>query len=450
MPLTIHLASPKKHYTGNETVVGKVIFSSPTPTPLQDIRVSFTGRSKAKISKVKGAGAISAPYKSKCILFEKEKILRSAKANGERLPAGEYAWGFEFVVPSRVQASSGKWPEKSPFRSDSSHSLPPTLGVEKADGERRVNCAIEYWIEARVMKPSGGIFSNRTPLAAERIQLSFLPEIALSSRHSEHEKRMYRDEKQQLFSIRSALLLPQNKGRGLKMAEKIQGLFAPGQLPRFSFTVALSYPTRVIQGVPMEMYCDIAPHLEDPSVPSVPEILMQSISITAIGQTAARAAPSFKGAISAGVDEEFEVLPKTSLRLPVSGRMDLGTVFGPLVLRNTDVSFQTFNIARTYRLCVVIVVECAGKVKKFKVMDLPFDVVADVERPDKGIDMKTEAEPPVKTQLQVLNELPAEREPPVLTELPAERELPVKAELPVETKLPVELEGTPLVYTPTS
>jgi hypothetical protein len=56
------------------------------------------------------------------------------------------------------------------------------------------------------------------------------------------------------------------------------------------------------------------------------------------------AAPSIMGAISAELEDRIEILSRTSLHMPVSGKMDLGMEFGPLMLRHTDVSFQTLNI----------------------------------------------------------------------------------------------------------
>jgi hypothetical protein len=179
------------------------------------------------------------------------------------------------------------------------------------------------------------------------------------------------------------LLLPENKGRSLSTGEKIHGWFAPGQLPRFSFTASFSCPTRAVSSAPVQCSLDITPHMEDSSVTSLPEIIMKSISITAISRTAARAAPSIMGAISAELEDRIEILSRTSLHMPVSGKVDLGIEFGPLMLRRTDVSFQTFNICRRYFLSVSIVLACAERTNEFKLTELPFEVVAKVERSEK-------------------------------------------------------------------
>ncbi|KAL6231629.1 hypothetical protein BDW75DRAFT_247778 [Aspergillus navahoensis] len=380
MPLTIHLDNHQPCYFGNETIRGRVLFESTNITNLQDIRVTFTGRSKARVQKVKGSGAPAANYRSKCILFEKEKILAYSDAGA--LAPGKYEWPFEFLLPT-VARPSEKWPEKHPFRSDVNHPLPPTFAVEAGDEARKVSCAIDYRIEARVTKPQRGLFPSTTPLFYEAVRLNFMPDFAVTDvGESDHTAEIYRQWKEQVFNIRSILLLPENKGRNLSVGEKIQGWFAPGQLPRFSFTASFSYPTRVIQSTPLQCSLDITPHLEDSSVAS-PEIFMESILITAISQTAARAAPSIMGSISAKIDDKIDILSRTSLHLPVSGKVDLGTVFGPLLLRHTDVSFRTFNICRTYHLCASIVFACAGRTNEFNLLNLPFEVVAKVEKSEK-------------------------------------------------------------------
>jgi hypothetical protein len=116
--------------------------------------------------------------------------------------------------------------------------------------------------------------------------------------------------------------------------------------------------------------------MEDSSVTEVPEILLRSVSLTVISRTSARAAPTLVGALSAEIDERIEVLNRTALGIPVSGMLDLGQVFGPLLIRKTDVSFATFNICRSYRLLVVAVFECGGKTNEFRFDDLPIEVIA--------------------------------------------------------------------------
>ncbi|KAL4988806.1 hypothetical protein BDW68DRAFT_196399 [Aspergillus falconensis] len=366
MPLTIHLDDHQPCYFGSETLRGRVVFESSSITNLQDIQVKFTGRSKTRVQKVKGSGAPAANYRSKCIFFEKEKIL--LHLNGEALPPGKYEWPFEFVFPTTAR-SSVRWPERHPFRSDANHPLPPTFAIETGQGG---------------FTPQRGLFPSTTPLFSEEARLNFIPDFAVADvGESDHAAEMYRQRKEHVFNIRSRLLLPENRGRSLSVGEKIQGWFAPGQLPRFSFTTSFSYPTRVVQSALLQCSLDITPHMEDSSMTSPPEIFMKSILITATSQTAARAAPSIMGAISAEVEDRIEILSRTSLHVPVSGNIDLGMAFGPLLLRHTDVSFRTFNICRTYCLCVSIVFACAGQTNEFKLTDLPFEVIAKFERPAK-------------------------------------------------------------------
>lgn len=380
MPLTIQLDDPRPCYFGNETIRGRVLFESSTVLNIQDIRVTFTGVSKAKVQKVKGAGAPAANYRSKCVLFEKEKIL--LHLNGAALSPGTYEWPFEFIFPSAVLGSS-KWTQSPPFRSDAGHPLPPTFAIETGDESRKVKCGIDYLLQARISKPQGGIIPTNAVLFVEELRLKFIPDCALSDGHDSGDSEIYRQQKEQIFNISSMLLLPENRGRTLSMQEKLQSWVFPSQLPRFSFTALFSYPTRVVQGSPLRCLLEITPHIESSSITSSPDIVVKSISLTVNSQTAARASPSLIGAMSAVINDRIDILSKTGLHIPVTGVVDVGELFGSLLFKHTDVSFSTFNISRQYRLGVKVVFECAGKTSELSFSDLFFDVVADYKRPEK-------------------------------------------------------------------
>ncbi|PYH93140.1 hypothetical protein BO71DRAFT_399979 [Aspergillus ellipticus CBS 707.79] len=405
MPLTICLNNQRPCYSGNEPISGRLIFQCSSPTNVRDIRVTFSGRAKAKVQKVKGAAAPTASYRSKCVLFERERIL--SHPDGETIAPGTYEWPFDFVFPSHIQSPPGsRWPEKVPFRSDANHPLPPTFAAETSNSLRRLDCAIEYRLHAQVLKPQQGIMGRKSPWLSETVRLTFLPLSAkLDPNGNSNHAPMYQQQKEQVFNIRSMLLLPENRGRGLKVQEKIQSWLSPSQLPRFSFKASFSYPTCVIQSTPLPCFLDIASFMEDSSVTSPPDILMQSVSIAVISQTAARAAPSLMGAISGQTDERIEILSRTSLAMSVSAKIDLGQAFGPLVLRHTDVSFGTFNISRTYRLCASFKFECAGKTTEFDLPDLPINIIAQMERDENRriLDLPEEDSPPSYTSASILS-----------------------------------------------
>ncbi|KAL4891431.1 hypothetical protein BDV59DRAFT_209080 [Aspergillus ambiguus] len=403
MPLSIHLERRLASYSGGERILGKVVFESQRPVELEDITVTFSGRAKAKVQKVKGAVAPSASYKSKCVLFEKRRIL--LHLSGSTLVPGCHEWPFEFMFPSHVQCSA-RWPDTLPFRSDAEHPLPPTFAAETGDSLRRLDCAIDYRIRAQVFKPQKNIF-KKSPLFDEMVRLNFIPQTARLEADSPNST--YRDVKEQLFTVRSLLLLPENRGRSLKLQEKMQSWLSPSQLPRFDFQIALSYSTRMVQSEPLDCILDIVPFMEYSSISFPPEVILQSLAITVVGRTAARAAPSLMGAISGEIDERMEVLCKHSLGMPVSGQVNLGQMFGPLAIKSSDVSFSTFNIARLYRLCATFSFECAGKILTFSQSDLPISIMADGpardskdEKPMSG-EMRHEDAPPSYTSVSILS-----------------------------------------------
>ena len=380
MPLTIQLDDARPCYFGNETIHGRVVFESSTGIDIQDIRVTFAGVSKAKIQKVKGAGAPAANYRSERILFEKEKNLQHL--NGGALGPGSYEWPFEFIFPTTVQELS-KWAQSPPFRSDANHPLPPTFAIEAGNESRKLKCGIEYCLQARISRPQKGIIPINTPLFVEERRLKFLPDCAVSDGQVSGYSEVYRHQTEQTSNISSMLLLPANRGRALSMQEKLQSWLFPSQLPRFSFTASFSYPTRVIQGSPLQCLLEVDPHIESSSITSPPDIMMKSISLTVVSQTAARASPSLIGAMSAEINDRTDILSKTGLHIPVTGTVDIGELFGSLLFKHADVSFSTFNISQSYRLSVKIVFECAGKASELDFSDLLFDVVADCKRPGK-------------------------------------------------------------------
>lgn len=378
MSLTIcldeHLQLP--HYSGNEALRGHIDLQCFNPIEVQEIRLTFSGRAEAKISKVKGSAAPSGSYRSKCTLFKKEQIL--AHPGGEIMNTGSYSWPFEMTFPSHVgdNSDSSKWPEKPPFRSDPNHPLPPTFAVKLEDSLRKLNCVIEYQIKVEVFKPQKGLMGlgGGTAFTSEVLHLPFVPPPFTESKIHATD-RMFEHHKEEVFSLRSLLLLQEYKGRTLGVQDKLRSWFSPGQLPSFSFRTTFSYPIRVPQSAPLAAFLTIDPIMEDSSVSSPPVISLQSLSITLISRTSARSGPSFMGTLSGEVDEKIEILSKDSLGMPVCGRVDLSQVFGSLVFRSTDVSFGTFNISRTYRLCVLGSFDCAGKQLKFHAPDLPIDII---------------------------------------------------------------------------
>ncbi|PYI32113.1 hypothetical protein BP00DRAFT_425196 [Aspergillus indologenus CBS 114.80] len=377
MPLSIHLNNQKRWYSGGETINGHVKFQCTQATAMDDIRVSFTGRTKAKVQKVKGSAAPSASYRSKCVLFEKERIL--SQFNGGTLDPGTYEWPFTFTFPAHVQSpgSSSGWSEKPPFRSDVNHPLPPSFAVETGDSLRNLECVIEYRVQAEISKPQRGLLGKRSALFKETLHLRYLPS-APNAEKSGSQSTLYRQQREEVFEIRSILLLPENRGRSLTFQERVQS-WVSAKLPRFSFKATFSYPTCVKQASTIPCFLDVLPFMEDSSVSQPPEIVLQSLSLWVVSETAARAAPSLIGALSGLVDEKIDLLSQSHIAMPVMGTLDLSQAFGPVRLGRSDISFSTFNLSRSYRLCASFVFECAGKSVNFNLTAMPFDVVAEVE-----------------------------------------------------------------------
>ncbi|KAE8417936.1 hypothetical protein BDV36DRAFT_169116 [Aspergillus pseudocaelatus] len=374
--LTIQLENQLACYSGHEHLRGCVVYHCPNPIDIQEIRVSFYGRAKAKVQKVKGAAAPAATYRSKCIIFQEEKTL--AAPNGGQLARNTYEWPFEFTFPSQVE-SPAKWPEKAPFRSDEHHPLPPSFAVDVGDSQRKLHCVIEYRIEVQMFKPQKNFLSKKAPLYTEALRVNFLP-LAAQWEPTDHADKLSRKHKDEVFTVRSLLLLPENRGRSLKVGEKFQSWLSKKQLPQFDFKASFVYSTRVLQGAPVTCLLDIIPCTDGSSMP-FPGITLQSVSIAVMSRTSARASQALRGSMTGEVDDRLEILSKSSLGMPVLGQLDLNETFGPLIFRHSEVSFSTFTISRSYRLCASFTFECVGKTFEFHANDLEFFIVSDVVSP---------------------------------------------------------------------
>ncbi|GAB1206771.1 hypothetical protein BDV32DRAFT_80693 [Aspergillus pseudonomiae] len=371
--LTIQLENQLACYSGHEHLRGCVVYHCPNPIDIQEVRVSFYGRAKAKVQKIKGA---TATFRSKSILFHEEKTL--ATPNGGQLARNTYEWPFEFTFPSQVESPS-KWPEKAPFRSDEHHPLPPSFAVDVGDSQRKLHCVIEYRIEVQMFKPQKTFLSKKAPLYTEALRVNFLP-LAAQWEPTDHADKLSRKHKDEVFTVRSLLLLPENRGRSLKVGEKFQSWLSKKQLPQFDFKASFIYSTRVLQGSPVACLLDVVPCTDGSSMP-FPGITLQSVSVAVMSRTSARASQSLRGSITGEVDDRLEILSKTSLGMPVLGPLDLNETFGPLIFRHSDVSFSTFTISRSYRLCASFTFECVGKTFEFNANDLEFFIVSDVVSP---------------------------------------------------------------------
>ncbi|KAL4882462.1 hypothetical protein BJY04DRAFT_41472 [Aspergillus karnatakaensis] len=411
MPLTIHLDNHRPEYHGNEDIIGLVSLTTTTPFPLKQVLITFSGHAKTKIQKVKGVGAPASTYRSNVTLFEKQKVL--LQLGGDVLAPGSYEWPFQFTFPTHEQGAT-TWAKLEPYRVDDNHPLPPTFAIETGDAARKLHCGIEYKLEAQVQKPQGGLFASKVPLYTEVVKLDFLNALTISNTIDlDPYATVYRQNKEQLCKVRSKLLLPNNRGRSLSMSEKLSSWFSSSQLPRFTYKVSFSYPTSLVQFAPYPCHLTVEAFMEDSNVTEMPEVVMRSVAVSMTSRTSARAVPTLVGAMSAEIDDKIEILNQTALSIPVSGKMDLGQVFGPLVMRKTDVSFSTFNICRSYRLNVAAVFECAGKQNEFKMEDVPIEVVA------RGVAGESDQKDAVFMENGVEDELP-----PVYT--PSESTSPVE------------------------
>ncbi|KAL1864955.1 hypothetical protein Plec18167_009564 [Paecilomyces lecythidis] len=390
MPLIIYLDNPLPSYSGGETIRGHITLESLTQLEVKDIRIKLSGKAKTKIKKVKHVGAPRTTYRGKAILFEKEKIL--AHVDGT-LPPQTLEWPFEFTFPTHVQPRSGKsqWSSQTPFDAESTHSLPPTFTADVRNELWDIESVVAYRIQVDVSKTQR-MLVGKSLLFHEVIPLTFIPPVPFEEKGYASASRM------ETLTIRSLLLLPENRGRRLDIREKITSWLSPGQLPLFKFRVRLNYSSCLHQSEPMACTLDIEPMLEDSTVTSIPPtVFLESVSLTLLTRTVARSSPSIIGSLVGDVEESKNILSKGSLRVPFTDHIDISDTCGQISLQHPDPSFSTFNICRSYKLRADIVLECAEKKVTFSVSDADVLILPDkrsIEVSDALDDGKTKGEHP--------------------------------------------------------
>ncbi|RWQ93317.1 hypothetical protein C8Q69DRAFT_475918 [Paecilomyces variotii] len=389
MPLTIHLDNPLPSYSGGETIRGRVTLESLTQIEVKDIRITLSGKAKTKIKKVKHVGAPRTTYRGKAVLFEKEKILVHIDGT---LPPQTLEWRFEFTFPTHVQARSGKsqWSSQIPFDAESTtHSLPPTFMANVENELWEIESVVAYQIQVDVSKTQRMLVGRKSLIFHEVIPLTFIPPVPF-----EEEKGYASASRMETFTIRSLLLLPENRGRKLDIREKMTSWLSPSQLPVFKFRVIFNYSSCLHQSDPMVCTLDIQPMLEDSTVASVaPTVFLKSVSLTLLTRTVAWSSPSIIGSLVGDVEESKNILSEGSLRIPATGQIDISGACGQISLQHPDPSFSTFNICRSYRLHASIVLECAEKTVTFSVSDADIHILPDKRSVDASEAGKTKGHP---------------------------------------------------------
>lgn len=369
MPFTIYLDNPLPAYSGGETIRGRVALECISPIEVRDIRISLSGKAKTKIRKVKHSGAPRTTYRGEALLFEKEKILLHVDGI---LPPQTLEWTFEFTFPTYVQPRSSKsqWPQKIPFASDITHLLPPTFTSNVKNELWEIGCLVSYQIQAEVSKMQR-MLVGKSQLFHEVLPLTFIPPAL------PEEKTDILASRKKDFTIKSLLLLPENRGRKLDVREKMTSWLSPSQLPRFKFQITFTYSCHLHQSEPIICTLEIQPLMEDSTVTWVPPVFLESVSLTLVTRTAARSSPSLMGALSGDVEESQNVLLKRSLRVPFTDQINIGELFGQISLQHPDPSFCTFNICRSYKLCANFVLECAEKRVSLSLSELDIHIYPD-------------------------------------------------------------------------
>lgn len=376
MPLTIHLENPLAVYSGNEVIRGRVVLECSNVVNAHDVRVTFSGRSKTTVKQIIRSAFPSADYRSKCVLFEKEHILMCP--NGGTILPDTYEWPFEFEFPSHTELG-GEWPKDSLFRSDANHPLPPSFAAEGSGPLGTLECEIEYRIRAQVLKPQKDFWGKRAPLFDKIVRLNFVPLAAQVDKES-HLPYRYEKKSERLFRINSLRLLPESRRQNPVMQKKSRWTSSsPPPLLRFFFQVSFIYSTQVFPSMPLPCVLEIMPLIEHGDVPTAPDIVLQSVRMDVASYTYARALPSMMGKIYSSATDPIEVIPKTTVGVPVSGRVDLNEMFGPLVFQNADVSFNTFNVSRSYELSASFIFQCAGETLECNFDGLDINVLADAQ-----------------------------------------------------------------------
>lgn len=377
--LSFDIENPRQHYSPGDTISGNILLNTAADVAIGNVSISFWGRAKTKI--VQSHGQSSSIHRGRTLFFNTTKVLYQGQYTHK---AGSFEWPFEFTVPDQADPASilsgQKWKPKDHFRSttdtgDLDLTLPPTTYRRRDHAGRRVECFVEYVLEATLAEPAG---VHR--ILGPKVKKSTYPIVFHPMSTPEPIQNYGLETNTRPTMITTLKLLPEHAGTTLGIRDRARSIFQRQTIPRFSFSLTVQAPTiiQLFHPDPIPFFIDVRP---DPSPWNTtieapfPEIVLRSVKVELRTEIRCRAdhfadSNSYKIPVFSH-NTLIHALTLTEETPPINigalfdfrvGNAKLGSKLEAPLCPN----FTSYNIAREYYLNWELEVECAGKKETFR------------------------------------------------------------------------------------
>ncbi|KAI9876643.1 MAG: hypothetical protein M1830_004485 [Pleopsidium flavum] len=387
----IELYTPSKTVLiPGDKVTGSVILASPRDEAVGSVEIAFRGLSKSKITPSYGYNKV--PYRNQATLFESSKTLYRGHYT---LRANSYEWPFEFTFPSLTLPKAGatKWKPSQSFAHEPSHALPPTFLVECLKVHGPTENYIHYELAAILRRPSSNSVFHFGTLK-DSVALPFTPFPTVES----PDPKLYLISN--TYTRQSHLLDPDVAGQSLTLKEKVRFFWNHKQQPKSTFAVKVELPQVACNRGILPIFIGVEHNLALSTAPALPIVYLRRVHIRLIAFSFIRC-PHLS--IFGDHDKEEVITDRINIidnsfpDTPITERMSLSELLPHLKLSGSlPPSFRTFNSARSYRLVVKVIVECAQKIYKAEVVGHGLLVMPGVFKPE-NVSRVDQERPPRRT-----------------------------------------------------
>ncbi|KAI9371762.1 hypothetical protein BJX61DRAFT_543382 [Aspergillus egyptiacus] len=338
--LTINLQDPRAAYAQGDLVAGQVIYHVGNTHPLASqpvhILIEVNGRTKTK------APGSDDRYGQGDLFWTKVAQFQGSAT----------VWSFSFKFPARASTVDprvvdvrGWTTQMGTIRSD--HPLPPTFNDQ---GAPKFLAAVEYRIRASVWAKS--TFGPAHMLGERSVPIVYRPrddpQLRVPTKGEVHKIRTHRTIKSDRFVSKQKH--PDRTARG-----RLSSFLHQFQVPSIRCQIQLTIPLKVQVGEEIPCLLTVTPLRDESTAVEIPPFTLTGFSITVTGKTKVWV-PGESG--TDWVKSRTDVIldkAKTDMNVGLSSQR---VIISPSV-QGTSPTFKTYNISRTYTICIAVDIRCA-------------------------------------------------------------------------------------------
>ncbi|MCJ1458121.1 hypothetical protein MMC28_008492 [Mycoblastus sanguinarius] len=349
------------------TISGTVSLHGDKDINIQLLSICLIGRSETNIRRSRDEDLFG-----RALLFEHKQVL----FQGPRTLHPGRHWLFTFTIPPRCTARTQDIFIRHSvyFNPDPSQSLPPSFS-DSCGGWGRAD--ITYTLMACL---TSGNWSTR------KIEVQKTLDFSTTRAVEAPNPLLYSN--WQTITCHSLRLQPGQEDVPLTFKEKLKSM-RTSKLPVAIFTLQMLFPTIGIVEQVLPLILKIDHNIEASTTMAPPLVFLRKCAVELLTTTHVRAPRRLneerqEWTVACRIDS-MDPRTLTDKALPVTESMDLGRLVRPRISRCYGPTIATFNIGRTYKLRIIISVECAQKTFKatFTTLDLRL-LAEDYYRPISG------------------------------------------------------------------